>query len=198
MATILSGSTKQSLFFDIQDTTGAPLTGLAYDTAGLVAYYAVNLHTPESIPLIPLTDNTDVWQEGGFIELDAVNLPGVYRLDVPNVFVFQDVDRRTSAVFTLSGATNMRRETRIVELLNLEDVFLPPLRLTFEQAIRGLDIDGTWTFIDYLTFIAAATMGKLSGADGTTLTFRDVLDSYDVLRAILDGNGNRVSVTVYP
>ncbi len=75
--TIAPGSTSQS----IELYLGA--TGLTFNTSGLQAYYVRNRSTPVQITLVNQTNN-GAWNSGGFAEIDAVNMPGIYRLDVPN------------------------------------------------------------------------------------------------------------------
>jgi hypothetical protein len=50
-----------------------------------------------------LASSSAAWTTGGFIEVDAALMPGVYRYDVPNV-VFATADK---SVVMLKGATNM-------------------------------------------------------------------------------------------
>lgn len=75
--TISPGSTSQS----IELYLGA--TGLTYQTSGLRAYYVRNRSTPVQITLVNQTNN-GAWNSGGFAEIDPVNMPGLYRIDVPN------------------------------------------------------------------------------------------------------------------
>jgi hypothetical protein len=75
--TIAPGSTSQS----IELYLGA--TGLTYQTSGLRAYYVRNRSTPVQITLVNQTNN-GAWNSGGFAEIDPVNMPGLYRIDVPN------------------------------------------------------------------------------------------------------------------
>ena len=44
--------------------------------------------------------------------------------------------------------------------------------------------------------IVAALAGKLSGADGSTITIRDILDNKNRIVATVDSNGNRTAVTL--
>ena len=46
-----------------------------------------------------------------------------------------------------------------------------------------------------LRLIAAALAGKLTGADGTTITIRDVGDTKNRIIATVDASGNRTSIT---
>lgn len=102
---ILAGSTSQTINVFIQDsssTTGAGLTGLAFNSAGLTAYYALPRAAPVQITLATQTV-TGAYSSGGFVELDATNMPGWYRFDLPDAALasgrFSDVH--------LKGATNM-------------------------------------------------------------------------------------------
>lgn len=100
------GSTSQTINVFIQDsssTTGAGLTGLAFNTASLVAYYALPRAAAVQISLVTLAAVTSAYSSGGFKEIDATNMPGWYRLDVPDAAFasgeFVDIH--------LKGASNM-------------------------------------------------------------------------------------------
>lgn len=64
-------------------TTGAGLTGLAYNTSGLTAYYCNEAGSSTSITLATQTA-TGSYSSGGFVQIDATNMAGVYRFDIPN------------------------------------------------------------------------------------------------------------------
>jgi len=84
---IKAGSTSQSVNVFIQDsssTTGAGLTGLVFNTASLTAYYALPRAVAVVINLATLAAITTAWASGGFKEIDATNMPGWYRLDIPD------------------------------------------------------------------------------------------------------------------
>jgi hypothetical protein len=85
-------STSKSFYIRIVDTLGAPKTGLAFDTAGLLASYARMGAARVAITLATLAAVTTAWTSGGFKEVDATNMPGVYRLDVPNAALLGGVD----------------------------------------------------------------------------------------------------------
>ena len=52
------------------------------------------------------------------------------------------------------------------------------------------------TVREALRLILSAACGKVSGADGTTITFRDTNDSKARITATVDSDGNRTSVTL--
>jgi hypothetical protein len=99
-------NTSRTEYVFIQDsssTTGAGLTGLTYLSAGLSLTYVVERGTAGSLGLALLASASAAWASGGFVAVDAALMPGVYRLDIPNV-VFATADK---AVVMLKGATNM-------------------------------------------------------------------------------------------
>jgi len=57
-------------------------------------------------------------------------------------------------------------------------------------------IVGTYTFSDLLKIMASALAGKATGGGTTSVTFRGVDDTSDVIVATVDANGNRSAVTL--
>lgn len=107
---ILAGATSQSVNVFVRDsssTTGAGLTGLAYNTASLTAYYshAGANATATAITLATLAAVNGAYSSGGFKEIDATNMPGWYRFDIPNACLATSKGR--SVAIHLKGAANM-------------------------------------------------------------------------------------------
>lgn len=71
---------------------------------------------------------------------------------------------------------------------------LSPEGLAFEL-LDNQDIDTGYSLRDALKLILSATAGKVSGAETTTITFRNLPDSIDRIVATVDANGNRTSLT---
>lgn len=144
---VTKGATSQSVFVFVRDsssTVGAGLTGLAYNTANLVASYARPGAARTAITLATQTV-TGAWASGGFVEVDATNMPGVYRLDVPDAVFATGVN---SAVVHLKGATNMEPCVMEFQLLaaNLQDSVragLTALPNAAAEAAGGLFTRGT-------------------------------------------------------
>lgn len=86
-------STSKSVFVRIMSAVGAPMTGLAFDTAGILMSYARSKAARVAITPATLAAITTAWSSGGFKEVDATNMPGVYRLDVPNAALLGGVDQ---------------------------------------------------------------------------------------------------------
>lgn len=94
--TIAPGSTSQS----IELYLGA--TGLTASTSGLSARYNRTRTASVSIPLVARTI-AQAWTSGGFAEVDATNMPGVYRLDVPDAALAAGAEDVTVVVRGASG-----------------------------------------------------------------------------------------------
>lgn len=116
---IKAGATSQSVNLFIQDTrsaTGAGLTGLVYNSSGLTAYYSFTgaSATAVAITLATLALVTTAYSSGGFKEIDATNMPGWYRLDVPNAALATSSGRVCN--LHLQGAANMAPKVYTIEL----------------------------------------------------------------------------------
>jgi hypothetical protein len=102
--TFVSGNTSLVEYINItQSNSGAPLTGLTYQSSGLTAYYIRPGGTPTSITLNSQTA-TGSFTSGGFVAVDNTNMPGLYRIDIPNAVFATGV---TKATVYLRGAGNM-------------------------------------------------------------------------------------------
>lgn len=100
------GATDQSVVIFIPDsssTTGAGKTGLAYNTASLVCYYVRPGSAAAQLTLATQTV-TGAHSDGGFVEVDATNMPGFYRLDLSDAILATGVN---SVAMMLKGASGM-------------------------------------------------------------------------------------------
>jgi hypothetical protein len=103
---IYAGLTSQTIdvmIYDSSSTTGAGLSGLVYNSSGLKAYYRIGATGASTAITLATQTATGAWSSGGFVEVDATNMKGVYRLDIPNAVA------ATAAMVSiyLYGATNM-------------------------------------------------------------------------------------------
>lgn len=76
-----------SIYLVLRDSAGAPVTGLLYNSAGAKAYYVRPRGTPVAITLATLANAQSAHADGGFVEVDATNMPGLYRLDLPDAAI---------------------------------------------------------------------------------------------------------------
>ena len=87
---VKQGQTDYSVLILIRDTDGAPKTGLVFNSAGIDVCYTrvetdndvvLTAGAPVDLVTPALTDPHLDW---GFLQVDATNAPGVYRLDLPD------------------------------------------------------------------------------------------------------------------
>lgn len=98
-----TSETWQIFIRDSSSTTGAGKTGLVFNTASLTAYYHRDTDTTATaISLVTMTAGT--FTSGGFVEIDATNMPGWYQFCPPNAAIAAGAK---SCAFLLKGATNM-------------------------------------------------------------------------------------------
>ena len=114
---ILKGTTSKRLAIFVQNnsvTTGAGLSGLVFNSAGLTWYYwredAGNV-AGTSVTLATATRGT--FTSGGFVEKDATNMPGWYEIGVPDAALASGA---SWVGMSLRGATNMAHVTLEIEL----------------------------------------------------------------------------------
>ena len=103
---VTAGTTSHTIDLFLQDSssaTGNGLTGLTHSTSGLTAYYRKGGAGASTAITLATQTATGAWTSGGFAEIDATNMPGVYRLDLPNAVI----DSAGYATIYLQGATNL-------------------------------------------------------------------------------------------
>lgn len=107
-----STSVRRLIFIgDSTSTTGAGLTGLVYNSSGLTAYYfAGDLSNEVQITLASATLGS--YTSGGFVEVDATNMPGWYEVGIPDAAM----DGGNEVAIQYRGATNMVPVNIYIEL----------------------------------------------------------------------------------
>lgn len=111
---INKAATNQSLDIGpiLNSTSGVALTGLAYNTASLACRYrrgALGTVSTLTLATLALVSTAHAGSAGGgFIELDATNADGMYRLDFSDAILATGEDR---AMVILQGAANMQPHT---------------------------------------------------------------------------------------
>lgn len=166
---IVAGATSQSVSIFIQDstvTTGAGKTGLVFNTSGLIAYYVFNGANGGSnaITLATLAAANSAFSSGGFKEIDATNMPGCYRLDIPNAAIASSKGR--SSVIMLSGATGMVPCLLEIELTAIDNQVADSARTigtvttVTNQLTAAAIATGVWQDTTAGDFTTASSIGK--------------------------------------
>jgi len=182
--TIAPGSTSQS----IELYLGA--TGLTASTSGLSARYNRTRTASVSIPLVARTIG-QAWTSGGFAEVDATNMPGVYRLDLPDAALAAGADDVTIVVRGASGTNGA------VMTVKLSSGGLTEAQTADAILNRKLDStgDGTDTLNERTVRSALRAMrNKVSVGNGTMTVYKED----DSATAWTGSLSNTADVTVDP
>lgn len=116
---VTKGTTSKTMLIFIPDSsssTGAGLTGLAYNSSGLAWYYYREGQGTGGTSVTLATMTLGTWATGGFVEVDSTNMPGFYEIGVPNAALATGVD---FVGMQLKGATNMAPVNIEIQLTNL-------------------------------------------------------------------------------
>lgn len=104
-------------------STGAGLTGLAYNTSNLTGYY-LREGASSTVAITLATMTLGTWGTGGFIVVDATNMPGTYQIGLPNAALASGAN---SVLVYLQGAANMAPVILEIELTAVNN----------QDAVRG-------------------------------------------------------------
>jgi hypothetical protein len=122
-----------------------------YNSSGLTAYYSKGATgTATAITLATQTAG-GAWASGGFVAVDETNMPGVYRLDVPNAALDSEVE----TIVMLRGAANMAPV-----LLRVMGGKAQANAVTASTAVINAIADQVWDEA-YNQHTTAGTFGKL-------------------------------------
>lgn len=197
---ILKGSADVTLYVFVSDsasTTGAGKAGIAHNAAGLVASYVRPLGSRTAITLATQTV-TGAHSDGGWVEVDATNMPGVYRLDLPDAVCASGVN---SVVVFLHGASGMAPVALEIMLtaVNLQDAVRAGLTALPNAAADaagglpisdagGLDLDALNTAAIRLTAARAQVLDDWINAGRLDLLL-------DAIKAVTDAIPNAGAMT---
>lgn len=112
--TFFAGSVSNLLRIFIANssvTTGAGLTGVTSGSGITLYYLRDGQSSTTNVPLSAGTTGT--WSSGGFVEVDATHMPGIYEIGVPNAVLATGAAKAT---MYLQGASNMQETPVFIEL----------------------------------------------------------------------------------
>ena len=184
---ILAGATDQTIDVFIQDstsTTGGGKTGLAYNTASLVCYYRKGATGSATALTLATQTVGGAHSDGGFVEIDATNMPGMYRLDLSDTIVAT----AGTVSLMLKGATGMAPLPIELQVTGFN------AEASLADAVWAKALETGYSADRILRIIAAASAGKVSGGPGSPV-FRNLQDTADVITGTADSSGNRTAAT---
>lgn len=190
---VKAGSTSQAFIISILNSAASPavptgLANLVYNSSGLTAYYARTKSAAVAITLATQTA-TGAFSSGGFVAIDNTNMPGVYRLDLPDA-ALASAAGVNNVVVMLKGAGNMVQCLMEIELTGWDNQLVPGA--AGGMLIAGSNA-GTTTF-GALTVTGASTLtGNVVLSDGITVSAPSTANRAGVT---ITGNGSGAGVLV--
>jgi|MDSZ01.2.fsa_nt_gb hypothetical protein len=194
---IKEGTTSKLCRLFIQDsssTTGAGLTGLAYNTSGIQAHYireggTASVQIGSTGGLGNLT-TLGTWVSGGLKEVSSSNMPGVYEFGLPDAAIASGAG---SAVVMLHGAANMVPVLLEVELdkIDYRSASYANLEASAGTIIKSTATSGSHSLTTMITNLTEATDDHFNGR---VLIFTDNALSGQATN-ITDYNGTTKTLT---
>jgi hypothetical protein len=184
-SSIKAGSTSVSVIVQLIDrTTFLPKTGIAH-TDLVSASYLRQGGVRTAIALSALAAVDSAYSSGGWKELDSTNMPGYYRLDLPDAAVatgadWVHIDVADDVVFTQT--TN---GYALVTYANLADAVLDEV---CESA-------GSYTLRQIASVVLAVLAGRTSNGG---LTFKTPDNSATRVAATTNSSKERTAITITP
>ena len=206
---VIADKTDVSIPFRLLSTAAAAVTGKT--ATNLTLSYWRQGGTRTAITASDLAAVNSAHSDGGVKEVDNTNMPGLYRLDLPDAAVSSGADWVCISV-VCSGAMDYEVFLPIASSGTVEvyarlgapagaslAADIADVPTATENASALLDasngVETGFTLRQALRLILAMAAGKLSGAATTTITIRSVNDTADRITATVDSNGNRTAVT---
>jgi len=157
-----TGRIEYIYIIDSLSSTGLGKTGLVYNTSGLTCYYVRNAAAASVVNLITQTP-TGSWVSGGFSEIDQTNMPGIYRVDLPDAIFASGSDK---AIVMIKGAANTIPVTLEYQLTAAD-----PNNFTTASIASS-----TWTFTSR-TITGGAVTSVVNNVDITTNSMSGIANS---------------------
>ena len=165
---ITAGSTDQTIDIFLQDSsssTGGGLTGLTYSSGGLTCYYRKGATGSATQLTLAAQTVGGSHTDGGFVEIDSTNAPGLYRLDLSDTMVA--VEGFVSVY--LHGATNL---LQTVLRINCQTLAADVVKVSGDSTAADnleLDYDGTGYNKSNSTIGTTTTNTDMRGTDSAFL-----------------------------
>ena len=180
---IHAGTTSVSIFFELEDTTtGAPTTGKV--AADMTCSYWRQGGLRVAITPTNLVGVDSAYSSGGVKEVDATNMPGTYRLDVPDAALIAGADWAMFQV-KVSGCKAARVTVGLPTYAALREALFA----------KVVEVQGSYTVQQVLSIVLAAATGVTSSGGSVFKTPNGVATR---ISGTVDVSNNRTAITLTP
>lgn len=180
---VIAGSTSVSIYFNLQDeTTTAPVVGKV--AADIVGSFWRQGGTRTAISMTNLAAVNSAYSAGGMKEVDAANMPGLYRVDVPDAALAAGADW---VVFTFEETGSISNPIPIAL----------PTYVTLRDALvaKVVETEGSITLQQALSIMLAALAG-VTATGGTVLKSPNGVATR--ISATINPSNERTAMTLTP
>lgn len=202
-ASLVRNQVNQSVFFNLTDAAGEPVTGVAFGAVTL-KYKVGDTGAVTTLTPVSMANHEAVWVSDGWSEVAN----GLYRYCVRNA-VISDAGA-DYAHFWLNcaglGARWVHLQAEIVDQLQVDENNQAEAVVTgwgpdaLASMLDGVDVESGYSLREVLTLITAANVGKLTGpavGDSGTVVIRDINDTKDRISMPVDAAGRRIGPATY-
>jgi hypothetical protein len=153
---------------DSSQTDNRGLTGLVFNSATIVwKYWREDSGNAGASSVTLVTATRGTWTSGGFIEIDATNLPGWYEIGIPDAVLATGA---SWAIMQLKGATNMQQTEINIRLSALDlDTATVTIDPTVSVGTESYAADNAVPTLAQMLYMIWAATAQFS-ISGTTLT----------------------------
>jgi len=109
---LTAGSTSKTIDISIVQkasatSPGDPLTALAFNSGSLTCYHRTGATSTATAITLATQTVGGAYSSGGFVEISAANMPGLYRFDIPNA----QIATKGETTIVFNGAASMATHT---------------------------------------------------------------------------------------
>ena len=182
---------------DSSSTTGAGLTGLVFNSAGLTCYYRRGATGTATALTLATQTVGGAHSDGGFVEIDSTNMPGMYRLDLSDAIVATGERKVT---MYLHGATNMAPITIEIELVDevqgtWNSAWDAEVESEVNDALVALNLDHLMAVAVTGADVVDNSALAYIAASGATADWDTFVNTSDSLQALRDHIGDGTNLT---
>lgn len=202
----VGGSTDKFILVNMYDTAGVAKTGLVY--SAVTATYTRNTGTADvDITEATMTMGTHV--DGGWIEVDATNSPGLYQFGLPDAAI---ADGAESVILSFKATSTFQRFIHIslidVDLRSGPNVLANTVQIEGADATNQINAEADTALADYdpptnaemvartvtsATYATATALGTAQGDITAILADTSAMDTSSELRTLLTGSNTAVA-----
>lgn len=184
--------TSQMIEVYITDDVGKPVSGIVPTDVSVSRFQIGKSEAIAAANAIVGDADPATYQDNKFVEVDAVNKPGLYKYSIPN-YLLALAGEQVSLIFNPSLPADANPSVIAINLS--QEVVIASNGFT-KLIVENGDTVGPIDALQALRGIAAVLMGTLVGADTPELTFRGVDTAIDRVVMTTDTYYNRTFVQV--